>query len=419
MYRGLRAGNNVWQQLRASGPSCSLQRAAASIATTTGKPRTTITKTITGTGQTRTFASGARDDTTSATEAKTEAEEPPIIFSGIQPTGRPHLGNYLGALKQWKHLQDTAHPDTKLFFCIVDLHAMTTPHARGEMQELKWDMMASLLALGLDPDRCTIFFQSTVPQHAELQWILSCTASTGYLSRMTQWKSKLKLDDNATIETTKGKKTLKHGLFSYPILQAADILLYGTTHVPVGEDQRQHLEFTRECVSNFNYAYKTDLFAAPETLISPFPRIMSLTTPRQKMSKSDSATKSLLHVTSSPKKIIQRISQAVTDGRNEVTYDPENRAGVANLIHLLAGFDPKGRTPEELGETMKGYKISELKQVVIEVLTDELAETRENFVRLSSNKDKLREISAQGTQKARLQAEKIMAKVKDVTGIFE
>lgn len=219
MYRGFRAGNNVWQQLRAGEPGRSLRRAAASIATTTGKSRSTITKTITGTGQTRNFVSGAQDDTTSATEAKTEAEEPPvgqdtakislpegekpsengpkIIFSGIQPTGRPHLGNYLGALKQWKHLQDTAHPDTKLFFCIVDLHAMTTPHARGEMQDLRWDMMASLLALGLDPDRCTIFFQSTVPQHAELQWILSCTASTGYLSRMTQWKVSIGPDRGA------------------------------------------------------------------------------------------------------------------------------------------------------------------------------------------------------------------------------
>lgn len=241
MYRGCRAGYNAWQQLRASGFGRPLQR-AATIATTTGKPRTTITKTITVMGQTRTFASEAQDDTNSAveaeTEAKTEAETeaetesdepqasqdtaessspstpaltpfgrepmkrkiiergdgkpvdygPKIIFSGIQPTGKPHLGNYLGALRQWKHLQDTAHPKTKLFFCIVDMHAITTPHGRGEMQELRWDMMASLLALGLDPDRCTIFFQSTVPQHAELQWILSCTASTGYLSRMTQWK---------------------------------------------------------------------------------------------------------------------------------------------------------------------------------------------------------------------------------------
>jgi hypothetical protein len=237
MYRGCRAGHNVWQQLRASGCGRPLQR-AATIASTTGKPKTPITKTITVTGQTRSFASEAKDDTSSAveaeteakTEAKTEAEEPQrsqdtaevsspstpvltpfgrelidkkglvredgepvgygpkVIFSGIQPSGKPHLGNYLGALRQWKHLQDTAHPKTKLFFCIVDMHAMTTPHNRGEMQELRWDMMASLLALGLDPDRCTIFFQSSVPQHAELQWILSCTASTGYLSRMTQWK---------------------------------------------------------------------------------------------------------------------------------------------------------------------------------------------------------------------------------------
>jgi tryptophanyl-tRNA synthetase len=229
----------------------------------------------------------------------------------------------------------------------------------------------------------------------------------------------LNLDDNATIESIKGKKTLKHGLFSYPVLQAADILLYGTTHVPVGDDQRQHLEFTRECVTNFNFTYKTKCLVAPETLLSPAHRVMSLTDPRKKMSKSDTVTKSRLHIHSSPKKISQRISGAVTDSRNEVTYDPELRPGVANLINILAGFDRQGRTPEALAEQMQGYKIAQLKEVVTQVLSDELAEVRERYKYYESNRDEMREISAQGTEKARQHAEKTMAKVRDAIGISD
>ncbi|KAH6849713.1 hypothetical protein B0I37DRAFT_413168 [Chaetomium sp. MPI-CAGE-AT-0009] len=383
----------------------------------------------------RAFASGSPGDITTVTPITpgTEVEppepkasedvldkafssnEPSVIFSGIQPTGEPHLGNYLGALRQWKRLQDTAHPKTKLFFCIVDMHAITTPRPRDELQHMRWKMMASLLALGLDPDRCTIFFQSTVPQHAELQWILSCTASTGYLSRMTQWKSKLNLAENTTMENV-GAKGLKHGLFSYPILQAADILLYGTTHVPVGEDQRQHLEFTRECVTNFNHAYKTKCLVAPRTLLSPTRRVMSLTKPTEKMSKSDPSSKSRVLITHTPNQITARINGATTDSLNEVTYEPEARPGVANLINILSGFDPQGRSPEQLGEQTRGYKIRELKELVSQVVTDELAEVRERFAALESDKDKLREISAQGTEKARCQAEKTMAAVKKAIG---
>lgn len=229
----------------------------------------------------------------------------------------------------------------------------------------------------------------------------------------------MNLDDDATIESAKGKKALKHGLFSYPVLQAADILLYGTTHVPVGDDQRQHLEFTRECVTNFNYAYKTKCLVAPETLLSPAHRVMSLTNPRQKMSKSDPMTKSRVYIHSSPKKISQRISGAVTDSKNQVTYDPEARPGVANLINILSGFDPRGRTPEELAEEMQGFKISQLKEVVASVVSDQLEEFRERYGYFESHKDQMREISALGTEKARQQAGKTMNMVKDAIGILD
>ena len=231
-----------------------------------------------------------------------------MIFSGIQPTGVPHLGNYLGALQQWKRLQDEAAPDTKLLFSVVDLHAITVPRPRGQLSRSKRELLAALLAVGLDPDRSIIFYQSSVPAHSELMWILSCNASVGYLSRMTQWKvchstgpslpfisplmtfplprreekariraremlisstfqSKLSLSEDASVLDERAKAALKHGLFSYPILQAADILVHRATHVPVGEDQRQHLEFARECATNFNHVYGGAHLVLPETMI--------------------------------------------------------------------------------------------------------------------------------------------------------
>ncbi|AEO58126.1 hypothetical protein MYCTH_101411 [Thermothelomyces thermophilus ATCC 42464] len=309
-----------------------------------------------------------------------------IIFSGIQPTGVPHLGNYLGAMREWKRLQDTAEPDTKLFFSIVDLHALTIPRPREELFENRLKMMASLLATGLNPNRAAIFFQSSVGEHAELQWILSCTASMGYLSRMTQWK-------------------------------AADILLYRATHVPVGEDQRQHLEFARECVSNFNHTYKTNCLVQPETLISPARRIMSLSNPLQKMSKSDPSPKSRILITDTPEEIAKKIRHAVTDSTDKVTYDPANRPGVANLIEILSSFDPQGRAPARLGEQMEGYKIAELKQVVAQVVSDELAEIRERYRQYMSDQEKLKEVAFQGTAAARATARTTMGHVKRAIGL--
>ncbi|RDA83247.1 hypothetical protein CP532_4162 [Ophiocordyceps camponoti-leonardi (nom. inval.)] len=213
---------------------------------------------------------------------------PRVIFSGIQPTGVPHVGNYVGALRQWSHLQDAEAPNTKLIFSIVDLHALTTPQKPGKLKQSRRETLAALLAIGLDPERCVIFHQSSVsahslvsrsvcpaslfgfisfkvPAHSELMWILSCTASVGYLSRMTQWKQKLNVPHQSELGDRSVGSLLKLGLFSYPVLQAADVLVHRATHVPVGHDQQQHIEFARECATNFNHAYGPHL-VHPETV---------------------------------------------------------------------------------------------------------------------------------------------------------
>ncbi|RYC56847.1 hypothetical protein CHU98_g9371, partial [Xylaria longipes] len=264
-----------------------------------------------------------------------------VVFSGIQPTGVPHLGNYLGALRQWKRLQDIAGVEDKLIFSIVDLHAITMPQDAEALRYRRREMLAALLAIGLDPEKSTLFYQSSVMQHSELMWILSCTASMGYLNRMTQYKSKLLADNKPGDLDEAINSRLKLGLYSYPVLQAADILVHRATHVPVGDDQRQHLEFARECVTNFNHAYSQELLVLPETITTPSPRVMSLRDPFQKMSKSSPNEKSRILITSTPRDITQRIMCALTDNLNEVTYEPRERPGVANLLELIAQCSPE------------------------------------------------------------------------------
>jgi tryptophanyl-tRNA synthetase len=213
------------------------------------------------------------------------------------------------------------------------------------------------------------------------------------------------------------KKSLKHGLFSYPILQAADVLIHRATHVPVGEDQRQHLEFSRECVTNFNSTYKTDCLVAPKTLISSARRVMSLTKPQQKMSKSDPSSKSRILITDSPEEIRKRIRGATTDSIEGVTYDPENRPGVANLIEILSGFDAQKRTASQLGVELQGSKILDLKNLLAQAVCDELAEVRDRYQFYLSQKDQLREYAAVGNQKAAESARRTMELVNEAVGL--
>lgn len=227
----------------------------------------------------------------------------------------------------------------------------------------------------------------------------------------------MQLGDNASLDDPKARKSLKHGLFSYPVLQAADILLYRATHVPVGEDQRQHLEFARECVTNFNHTYKTDCLVQPETLISPAKRIMSLSNPLQKMSKTDPSPKSRILITDTPEEIAKKIRHAVTDSTDKVTYDPANRPGVANLIEILSSFDAQGRTPPQLGEQMGGCKIAELKQAVMQTVSDQLAEVRDRYQQYMSDQEKLKAVASQGANTARITARNTMTDVKRAIGL--
>ncbi|KAF1851092.1 tryptophanyl-tRNA synthetase [Cucurbitaria berberidis CBS 394.84] len=349
-----------------------------------------------------------------------------VIFSGIQPTGVPHLGNYLGALRQWVKLQDEASPDTTLLFSIVDLHAITIKQNPTQLALWRKEMLASLLAVGLDPKRCIIFAQSSVKQHAELMWILSCGASMGYLGRMTQWKSKLSLPSNASPldPSPSNKDALKLGLFSYPVLQAADVLLYNTTHVPVGEDQAQHLEFSRELAIGFNHLYtpkssSDPLLTIPQTLLSPAKRVMSLTDPAKKMSKSDPKPKSRILITDSGEEIHNKLKTALTDSIEGVSYDREMRPGVSNLVDLMFHFNQSvAASPEELANDMRDLSMRALKERVADTVDDGIKDIRERYEELmGGNHKELVGYAEDGASRAEEIAEETMKRVRGAIGI--
>lgn len=406
-----------------------------------------------------------RSASSSSTITTPSDAAPKVIFSGIQPTGVPHLGNYLGALSQWVALQEeattaaatttTGAPPTRLLFSVVDLHAITLPQDATQLRRWRREMLAALLAVGLDPARSTIFHQSSVPAHAELMWVLSCTASMGYLSRMTQWKSKLSLPENASAlvdddggaagaagsksSSSSAAAALKLGLFSYPVLQAADILVHRATHVPVGDDQRQHLEFARECAAGFNHTYGTatktktrNILIPPETIVSPARRVMSLADPTKKMSKSDANAASRVLITDSEGDIRKKIMRAVTDSQSGfVSYDPAGRPGVSNLLEMLAilegagvrggGGKSKGsRTPEEVARGFEGsqHPLKALKERTADVVVAELRDVRERYLELMGTNDGkgLDELEAIGAEKARASADATMKLVKEAVG---
>ncbi|KAI9859378.1 MAG: Tryptophan--tRNA ligase, mitochondrial [Trichoglossum hirsutum] len=364
------------------------------------------------------------------------AHHPPnkVVFSGIQPTGVPHLGNYLGALREWTKLQNDAPEDTKLIFSIVDLHAITIPQNPGQLRKWKRQTLAALLAVGLNPTRSTIFHQSAVRMflasciaqytekhqvqaHTELMWILSCTASMGYLSRMTQWKSKLSLPNNAS-PFEHGTTSLKLGLFSYPVLQAADILVHRATHVPVGEDQKQHLEFTREIASSFNHIYGS-ILPLPTTILSPAKRVMSLRQPNAKMSKSHADTRSKILITDSPEDIRLKVKYAMTDSLPGVSYDPENRPGLSNLIEIIAHFEEDRRSCSDIAREYESLSIQDFKSKVADCLLANLSEIRNRYQRLleKENGHYLDEIAIQGAEKAKANADATMTFIRDAVGL--
>ncbi|KAH8689715.1 putative tryptophanyl-tRNA synthetase [Talaromyces proteolyticus] len=347
-------------------------------------------------------------------------EVPPsrkVVFSGIQPTGIPHLGNYLGALREWVRLQNESSENSTLLFSVVDLHALTVPQEASQLRQWRREIFAMLLAIGLDYKRSAIFFQSAVPAHTELMWILSTVASMGYLSRMTQWKSKLQLPDDVSLDDSDAKSKLRLGLFSYPVLQAADILVHRATHVPVGEDQKQHIEFTRHTANSFNHLFGS-IFPAPESLISPARRVMSLKNPSRKMSKSDVDDRSRILLTDSRELIEKKIKMALTDSEPSITYDPSGRPGISNLIEILSHFDSNGKTCEELALELKSTHISSLKSLVVSTVDTHLQEIRDSYREIINQKTAyLDSVAEEGAQQARANASVTMEAVRSALGL--
>lgn len=323
------------------------------------------------------------------------------IVSGIQPSGRPHLGNYLGAIKQFIALQE----DNECYFFIADLHALTEHPSPEALRAQVLDTAISYLALGLDPQRATLFVQSHIPAHAELMWLLATHTAKGDLERMTQWKDK-----------GKGKKAANAGLFAYPVLMAADILLYKPDAVPTGEDQVQHLELTRRIARHVNNTYDTDLLPEPESLLPSLgARIKSLTDPEQKMSKSH-GEKHYVGIFEDPKSIRKKIKSAITDSGRKITYDPKRKAGLANLIEIYAAFDEK--TPGDVVRqfsSAKGY--GEFKEALADLVVEKLTPFQERYRMLSQSKAHVQEILRKGASRAQGVAQETLKETQRLMGL--
>ncbi|KZO92350.1 tryptophanyl-tRNA synthetase [Calocera viscosa TUFC12733] len=345
--------------------------------------------------------------------------KPRVIFSGIQPTGIPHLGNYLGAIQNWVRLQNRAAPDDTILYCIVGYHAITLPQDPAHLETERLNMLASLLACGINPKTSLLFNQDQVPEHAELAWILNCITPMGWLSRMTTWKSKLAVARNASSEDEINDSMLNLGLFAYPVLQAADIMIHKSTHVPVGEDQTQHLELAQDIARAFNHKYSDDLFPTPQQLSTPTKRVLSLRDPTQKMSKSAPSDKSRILITDDPAAITAKIRGAVTDSISEITYHPERRPGVSNLISILAAC-----TSEEpnldlgtIARSYQGKRIQDLKQDVADAVIAKIEPIRKEYEKIRAESAWLRDVSDAGDTLARERASRTMSEVKKTVGL--
>ncbi len=335
--------------------------------------------------------------------------EKKIVFSGIKPSGDLTLGNYLGAIKNWVGLQD----EYECLFSIVNLHAITAKQDPEKLYNATYEILATYIASGLDVNKSTLFVQSQVPAHAELSWLLTCNSYMGELSRMTQFKDKSsKVSDQDSVG---------FGLFSYPVLMAADILLYNADCVPVGEDQKQHVELTRDLANRFNNAYG-EVFAIPEPFIGKTgARIMDLQDPTKKMSKSDqgndrsASANGYILLSDSDDVIRKKVKKAVTDDVGIVQYNNEQK-GVKNLLDIYCTI--KGVTPEQAVEVFKDYRYGDFKKAIAEVIVEEVGPIRDRRNELLANKDELNRICAEGAKRASEIANKTLTDVKGKMGIL-
>lgn len=328
------------------------------------------------------------------------------ILSGIQPTGNLHLGNYLGAIRNWVKMQQ----ETECFLFVADLHALTTHPTPHELYQNVRETIAVYLACGISETYAALFPQSRVVEHSELMWILACHTPLGWLNRMTQFKEKAgKQKDQANL-----------GLYAYPVLMAADILLYRPTDVPVGEDQKQHIELTRDIAGSFNRCYGTNTFVIPEfTSLGPATRVMSLRDGRSKMSKSDSSEASRIHLKDTADEISQKIRKAKTDsglfpGNSE---EAAERPEVQNLINIYCAL--KDSKPEELYKRFGGNNFSPFKEALAEVCVEVLRPIHQNFHQLMQDVKYLDAVIHRGTTRARILAEQTMQEVRSVVGLMQ
>jgi tryptophanyl-tRNA synthetase len=325
------------------------------------------------------------------------------IFSGIQPTGRKHLGNYIGAIAQYVSGQDRG----EAIYCIVDLHAITVAYEPVELRERTYDTAAILLAAGLDPARCTLFRQSDVPQHTELTWLLSGVTELGRLQRMHQFRDK----------SIAQRELVSAGLLMYPVLQAADVLAYRAQEVPVGEDQREHLELMRDVARRFNarFAGDREVLIVPEHRIPEVgARIMDLQDPTKKMSTTAGSEQGRVYVLDEPKAIEKKFKSAVTDSGSEVRRAPE-KPGIANLIEILAAV--RGSDPAAIEAEFAEARYGEFKTAVAEAVVEYLAPVRERYEQLRADEDELESILAAGAARADVMAAETLEDVRELMGV--
>ena len=322
------------------------------------------------------------------------------IFSGIQPTGRKHLGNHLGAIRHYVSGQDRG----EAIYCIVDLHALSVAYDPRDLREKVYDTAAILLAAGLDPDRCILFRQSDVKEHTELCWMLSSVTSYGELSRMTQFKEK----------SAQQREFVSAGLFIYPILQAADILAYCTDEVPVGEDQQQHLELARNIAERFNARYGQTLVLPAHRIPKVGARIMDLQAPEKKMSTTGGSDLGTIYVLDEPAAIQKKFMSAVTDSGTGIRRGPD-KAGIGNLIEIMASV--RDVAPEAIEREFDDSRYSDFKRAVAEAVVEYLRPARERYTELRSQEQELEDILSVGAEKARTIAARTVAEVRERMGV--
>ena len=326
------------------------------------------------------------------------------VFSGMQPSGEPHLGNLLGAWVNWVAMQREAD----CVFCVVDLHAMTSPteHDPATLRQRTVELATSMLAVGVDPEQSILFVQSHVHEHAECTWLFNCVTGFGELRKMPQFKEK-----------SEGRgESVSAGLYDYPVLQTADILLYHTDEVPVGEDQRHHIELARDIGQRFNHRFG-EVFTLPKAVLPPAgARVMDLQDPANKMSKSQSTEKGIVRVLDEPKRIEKKLKSAVTDSATDIRFDRDDKPGVSNLLEIFAAVT--GRGVDELAAEYDGHGYGTFKAAVAEAVVERLMPIQQRHAELSTDPGEVARILERGAEKARAIAAPTLARAKDAMGLL-